>query len=68
MAQDQMDSAKRKKTLAGSQAAHMQSLARRMQVWGTLAGGPNAVPGLPFLWVAAAAHGLPKCSLHVAAA
>ena len=63
-----MDSAKKRKTLAVSQAAHMQSLAHGMLVWGTLAGCPIAVPGLPFLWVVAAVHGLPKCSLHVAAA
>ena len=34
MAQDR-ELCKEKKTLAGSQAAHMQSLARKMKVWGT---------------------------------
>ena len=45
MAQDQMDSAKRK-ALAVSQAAHMQSLARGMMVWG-LGRLPNCSPRPP---------------------
>ena len=51
MAQDH-ELCKEKKTLAGSQAAHMQSLAHEMNGVGNLAGCPIAVPGLPFLRVA----------------
>ena len=63
-----MDSAKRKKTLAGSQAAHMQSLAHGMKVGGTWPAAQLQSQASPFDGWRAAAHGLPKCSLHGAAA
>ena len=57
-----------KKTLAGSQAAHMQSLARKMKVWGTWPAAQMQSWASPFYGWRTTAHGLPKCSLHVAAA
>ena len=49
MAQDQVDSAKRK-TLAVSQAAHMQSLAHGMLVWGTWPAAQMQSQASPFFY------------------
>ena len=68
MAQDQMDSAKRKENVSREPGCSHAVSGSRNDGVGNLAGCPIAVPGLPFLCVAAAAHGLPKCSLHEAAA
>ena len=42
----------KEKALAGSQAAHMQSLAHEMEVWGTWPAAQMQSSASPFLWVA----------------